>query len=416
MKVLQALKKKAGELSLWRGSIEGDTLKDVWWKNLGYPANYAGKTVNDDTVMEITALYSALRLISETIGTLPLKVYQRTDNPLERLPAPSHPLSNVLRYRPSYYETPVSFKEGLALSLCLWNQAYVLVSRAPGTQRIVSLKVIPSPSVQPKVLDGGQTVAYDVTREGRTVRYDFGDVIPIKGFGHVDDLEGLQIAGIHRNAFALALAAEEYAARFFSGDARPSGILKLDRQLTPEQRDTFREELQKRFMGTGNHHKFAIFEAGMEFQPISASNRDSQFLEARKFQVAEVARTMRVPLHMLYELDRATYANSEHNRQEFVDFTLRSYLVRIESAINAFLLGPVEQRKYYVQFDVRGLLRGDQASRGSFYTSLYNTGSISAAEIRALEDLPYREGSDVLRVPLNTVEADQADTVEGEDE
>lgn len=402
---------------LWRGTVSGSgttgTLHDTsWWRNLMGAISHTGKAINEDTVMQVTAMYSALRLVTETIGTLPIHVYERTATGKER--ALDHPLYNLLNLRSSYYETSTQFLEGIALSLCLHNTGYILVLRSDDGKP-VGLKAVPKPSVQPRVLKDRKTIVYEVTREGIRETYQFGDIIPIKGFGHVDDLEGLSVMRSHKDAFGLAMAAEEYGARFFAGGQRPSGVFTIDTVLKPEQREKLRDALNKRYTGLENAHEIALLEANMKYVPMASSNTEAQLLESRKFQVLEIARIMRVPPHMLYEMDRATYANAEQNRQEFVDFTLRPYLVRIERAINAFLIPPNEQHKYFVEFNLDGLLRGDSKTRGEFYQRLAMIGAISVAEIRRRENLPYVEGTEELKVLQSMVPFEDAKNVSDEE-
>ena len=182
----------------------------------------------------------------------------------------------------------------------------------------------------------------------------------------------------------------------------------LDRVLKEDQRDALRKSFEGLHEGLENSHKLAILEANMKYQAISTPNDSAQLLETRKMQIAEVARIFRGPPHMLMEEVGLKYNNYEQGNLSFLTYTLRPYLVRIEAAMNAFLLTEADQRNgFYIEFNVEGLLRGDSAARAAYYNSMRTIGGMTINEIREKENLPRSDagGADDLHVPLNMAPA-----------
>ncbi len=187
-----------------------------------------------------------------------------------------------------------------------------------------------------------------------------------------------------KNAIGISLACEEYGASFFGNGASPSGVLEHPGVIKNPER--VREAWQKAYGGI-NNHRTAILEEGMKYTPISIPNNDAQFLETRKFQIEEIARLYRVPLHMIGDLEHATFSNIEEQSLEFVKYTLDPWIVRWEQSLQKALLSESEKKDYFIRFNVDGLLRGDYASRMQGYATARQNGWMSANDIRELEDM-----------------------------
>ena len=201
-----------------------------------------------------------------------------------------------------------------------------------------------------------------------------------------------------KNAIGLAVACDEYGASFFANGASPSAVLEHPGVIKNPERV---REAWHRAYGSGNAHKTAILEEGMKYTPISIPNNEAQFLETRKFQIEEIARLYRVPLHMIGDLDHATFSNIEQMSLEFVMYTLSPWLSRWEQAMMKALLSDSEKGRYFIKFNVEGLLRGDYASRMSGYATARQNGWMSANDIRELEDMnliPDEEGGNLYLV------------------
>lgn len=255
--------------------------------------------------------------------------------------------------------------------------------------------------------------------KGSTVILQPTDVLHIAGLGF-DGLVGYSPIAMAKNAVGLAIATEEYGAKFFANGATPSGLLEYPGTVKDPER--VRDSWNKGFSG-GNSHKVAILEEGMKYTPISISPNKAQFLETRKFQINEIARIFRVPPHMVGDLEKSSFSNIEQQSLEFVKYTLEPWIVRWEQAISRALLRPDEKSKYYPKFNVDGLLRGDYQSRMNGYATARQNGWMSANDIRELENLdkiPAELGGDLYLINGNMLPLDKAgafaDTTTKEDD
>lgn len=239
-----------------------------------------------------------------------------------------------------------------------------------------------------------------LTSSGERVTLSSQDVLHIPGLGF-DGLVGYSPIAMAKNAIGMSIAAEEYGAKFFSNGATPSGI--LEHPGTVKNAESLRESWTRGFSGN-NSHKVAILEEGMKYTPISISPNEAQFLETRKFQINEIARIFRIPPHMVGDLEKSSFSNIEQQSLEFVKYTLDPWVIRFEQAFNRRLLKDKEKDKFYIKFNVDGLLRGDYQSRMNGYAVGRQNGWMSANDIRALENLdriPIEEGGDLYLINGN---------------
>ena len=258
------------------------------------------------------------------------------------------------------------------------------------------------------------------TVKGTVVRLKPSDVLHIPGLGF-DGLVGYSPIAMAKNAIGMAIACEEYGAKFFANGAAPGGVLEHPGTIKDPQR--VRESWQSTFGGSGNSNKIAVLEEGMKYTPIGISPEQAQFLETRKFQINEIARIFRVPPHMVGDLEKSSFSNIEQQSLEFVKYTLEPWLVRWEQSIQRTLFSPEEKKRYFAKFNVEGLLRGDYASRMSGYATARQNGWMSANDIRELENMdriPAEEGGDLYLIngnmlPLGNAGA-FADTQTGKEE
>ena len=240
-----------------------------------------------------------------------------------------------------------------------------------------------------------------MTSKKGTVKLQPPDVLHIPGLGF-DGLVGYSPIAMAKNAIGLSIAAEEYGSKFFANGATPSGILEYPG--TVKDPDRVRESWNAGFGGSSNAHKVAVLEEGMKYTPISISPNEAQFLETRKFQIDEIARMFRVPPHMVGDLDKSSFSNIEQQSLEFVKYTLDPWVSRWEQSIARRLFSEEEKKKYFVKFNVDGLLRGDYQSRMQGYATARQNGWMSANDIRELENLdriPAEEGGDLYLINGN---------------
>lgn len=365
----------------------------------------SGKRVNERSAMQMTAVYSCVRILSEAVASLPLHVYRNTDTGTEK--ATDHPLYTILHDEPNPEMTSFVFRETLMTHLLLWGNAYAQIIRNGKGEVIALYPLMPDRMSVDRDENGQLYYEYLVSSDDAPVnkksivRLSPSDVLHIPGLGF-DGLVGYSPIAMAKNAIGLAIATEEYGSKFFANGAAPSGVLEHPGTIKDPNR--IRESWQQTFGGSQNSGKIAVLEEGMKYTPISISPEQAQFLETRKFQINEIARIFRVPPHMVGDLEKSSFSNIEQQSLEFVKYTLDPWVSRWEQSIVRTLLTPEEKKKYYVKFNVDGLLRGDYQSRMNGYAIGRQNGWMSANDIRELENLdriPTEEGGDLYLINGN---------------
>ena len=366
----------------------------------------AGKYVTERSVMQMTAVYSCVRILAEAVAGLPLHLYRYKDSGGKEK-AVDHPLYLLLHDEPNPEMSSFVFRETLMTHLLLWGNAYAQVIRN-GKGEVVALYPLMPNKMSVDRDENGQ-LYYTYTRApeeantselGRVILRP-SDVLHIPGLGF-DGLVGYSPIAMAKNAIGLAIATEEYGAKFFANGAAPSGVLEHPGTIKDPQR--VREAWQSQFGGSSNSGKIAVLEEGMKYTPISISPEQAQFLETRKFQINEIARIFRIPPHMIGDLEKSSFSNIEQQSLEFVKYTLDPWVVRWEQSIARTLLNPDEKKTYFVKFNLEGLLRGDYASRMNGYATARQNGWMSANDIRELENLdriPPEMGGDLYLINGN---------------
>lgn len=375
------------------------------WQSIGVGSTWAKVNVSNDTQLQITTAWSAIRLIAETVGTLPLHLFRTTADGRER--AKDDPRYTLVRDQPCDYLTAPEWIESMVVSIATRGQAYNKVDSMESTGRILQIQPISKDRVTPEVLRDGSITYWLTDRNGQRMQCTRRQIMPVRGFGGVGELEGYAPHRYHSNSLGLSVALEKYAAEFFGSGGRPMGILTTEADFSEKSRDQIRQGFAKYFKASRDAGELPVLDGKTKYQPITTPNNESQFIESRKLQIAEIARIYRVPLHMLMEMDKASYSNTEQANKHFLDYTLMAYLVRIEAALNSCLLTVSERTKgMYFEFDVNGLLRGDSTTRADYYLKMRQAGGITGNEIRDRENLSRKDGADDLIVPLNMAPAD----------
>lgn len=373
----------------------------------------AGKNVNERSAMQMTAVYSCVRILAEAIAGLPLHLYRyKEDGGKER--AIDNNLYHLLHDEPNKEMSSFIFRETLMTHLLLWGNAYAQIIRN-GKGEVVALYPLMPNKMQVDRDENGE-LYYIYTRssdeaktmEGVTVYLTPRDVLHIPGLGF-DGLVGYSPIAMAKNAIGLAIATEEYGAKFFANGAAPSGVLEHPGTIKDPSR--LRENWNSTFGGSANSGKVAVLEEGMKYTPISISPEQAQFLETRKFQIDEIARIFRVPPHMVGDLEKSSFSNIEQQSLEFVKYTLDPWVIRWEQSLSRALLNEDEKRKYFFKFNLEGLLRGDYESRMSGYAVARQNGWMSANDIRELENMdkiPAEEGGDLYLINGNMLPLNKA--------
>ena len=340
----------------------------------------SGKAVNEKTALQTTAVYACVRILAETIASLPFHTYRYTLNGKEK--AIEHPIYYLLHSEPNPEMTSFVFRETLMSHLLLWGNAYAQIIR-DGRGRVLGLyPLLPNKVIVNRNQHG--ELVYQYEKEGQTYFLRSYEVLHIPGLGF-DGLIGYSPIAMAKNAIGMAIATEEYGAKFFANGANPGGVLEHPGVVKDPAR--IRESWNAVYQGSSNAHRVAVLEEGMKFQSIGIPPEQAQFLETRKFQINEIARIFRIPPHMIGDLEKSSFSNIEQQSLEFVMYTLDPWVVRWEQAIQRALFTENEKRQYFVKFNVDGLLRGDYQSRMNGYAVGRQNGWLSANDIRELENL-----------------------------
>jgi HK97 family phage portal protein len=364
----------------------------------------SGKTVNERTAMQTTAVYACVRILSETLASLPLHTYKHTDRGKEK--AIDHNLYYLLHDEPNPEMTSFVFRETLMGHLLLWGNAYAQIIR-DGRGKVLALYPLLPDKMKVDRTSAGELYYEYQTDTGPVILRNY-EVFHIPGLGF-DGLVGYSPIAMAKNAIGMAIATEEYGAKFFANGANPGGVLEHPGVLKDPKR--VRDSWNAVYQGSGNAHRIAVLEEGMKFHSIGIPPEQAQFIATRKFQLNEIARIFRIPPHMIGDLDKSSFSNIEQQSREFVKYTLDPWVSRWEQAIHKSLLKPDEKRQYFVKFNVDGLLRGDYESRMNGYAIGRQNGWLSANDIRELEDMnriPEDQGGDLYLINGNMTKLEDA--------
>ena len=359
----------------------------------------SGISVGPDTALRCAPVLSCVRLISESVGGLPLVLYRENkDGGKDR--AADDPLYALLHDQPNEWQSAVEFKTGMTAALVVHGYAAAYVGRDV-TGRPVELIQLPSRNISVRIDAVTMAPTFVASfADGRQREFDRSELLYLAIPG-AEPWRPLSPVIQAKEAIGLCLVLESFCASLFGRGAKPSGVLKLKKKATAEILTKLRTSFSNVYGGPGGE-RTAILEEDQDFQQLQLSSVDSQTLEMRHFAVAEIARAFRVPPHMLGELERATHSNAETLGREFISYTLKTYLEIWEGAVRLSLIDPADRGSLHAEFLTEDLLRGDIQSRFAAYQSAILSGWMTGNEVRALENRPALPGSDVLRAPVNT--------------
>lgn len=365
----------------------------------GYPTA-SGVEINDSTALSCMAVYAAVRLLSETIGSLPGHVMRQTEMSKEK--ALIHPLYPIIHEQPNPEQTAMEWRETAMVHLLLRGNHYSEKQYDEGG-RIIALWPIHPDRVKIERPNPNASLLYRVSIPGGgEVLLGPDRMLHLRGLGS-NGVTGFSPIALGRQAMGLAIAAQEYGARLFRNDTRPGGVLEHPAKLGDAAYARLRESVEAQHQGLTNAHRMMILEEGMKWSQVGINPDDAQFLESRKFGVTEIARMFNVPPHFLRDLERATFANIEQQSIDFVVYSIRPWLVRLEQRLKMELLSVQDRVTHFIKFNVDGLLRGDIKSRYEAYHIAKLDGWINGNEIRELEDMnpiPGDHGEDYWQ-PVN---------------
>jgi HK97 family phage portal protein len=381
---------------------------DFWFTPVAGRNTAAGIAVTPDRALQLTAVYACVRVRSESFSVMPPKVYRKDKATGRRKLLGEHWLYPLLR-KPNPYQNGFEWRQMCQAHLDLRGNCFNLMD-TDRRGNILSLLPLHPDRVRLVPIGESDYVYKYSQRDGTERTYSRADIWHMRTT-MLDGYVGLSPVGMAREAIALGMAAQEYGGRFFQNDTRGGGIIKMPGNFKDKaQREQFRESFQEAQTGS-NRHKTAVLEFGMEYMPLGATNKDSQFLEARGYTRTEIAGIYRVPPHMIGDLSRATFTNIEQQSLEFVTNCMTPTAELWEASIEADLLLE-DEGNIDVEFDAARLLRGDQAARSAFYTAGINTGWLTRNEARDDDGREPIDGLDEPLRPLNMVEESDAATVQ----
>ena len=365
-------------------------------------ASKTGIAITEDSAMRLSAVFGAVRVISETIASLPWEVKQDAGDSTRS--ASAHPI-NKLIHHPNGMMTDFNFREVCQAHLCLHGNAFIAIRRNEAGQPVKLIPVHPD-RVEVKVYKDEKFYTIDQGKE----TFDDTEMIHILGLSF-DGIIGKSVIEAARESIGLGLAADQFGGSFFGNGANVSAILTHPGRLSDEAYKRLMASWARRYSGLDNAHKTAILEEGMNLQKVSISPQESQFLETRKFGVEDIARFFRIPLAYLGSLENSsTRANIEEQGIQFQRNTVLPWVNRWEAEFNRKLFPG--QEDYFIRMNMDGLLRGDISSRYSSYAVARQWGWMSVNDIRKHESLEPIDGGDIYLQPMNMVEAGTDNTAE----
>jgi len=344
--------------------------------------------VSGDNAMRVSAVYSCVKVLSESISSLPVNLYDvspeggkvRLNNKLDRL----------VSIAPSEDQTAAEMWAYVVTSVCLHGNGYLYITR---TQRGQAVQLLPLNPLNVSIHVNGNKVAYHVTvgegAQSKTLVLSSREILHFKSLT-LDGYKGLSPITYNSAVVSGDRTAIDYANRIYTEGATPRGVLEVDGVLSDDAYENLRASWGAAHGGTNNGNKVAILESGVVFKPISLTPHDVQLLETRKYSRNEIAGLYRVPPHMIAALDNATYSNIAHQGAEFHRFTLAPWLTMIEQRLNLTLANPGQM----FRFDTSGLTRSDLQTESESYSKLISMGVLNPNEVRERMGLNPREGGD----------------------
>lgn len=367
----------------------GVATPDKWLKDSqGAEESWAGVEITGEGALASSTVTACVRLLSESVASLPLHVYRRTASGKER--ATDHPLYKLLHDKPNKYQTSYNWRAHMMTSVLLTGNSYSVVeSDLQG--RIIALWPLDSSRVTINA-EGGE-LFYEITIGGKPLRYSHGEVLHVRGPSR-DGIVGLSIIKLAKQGIGLDLAMAQHGSSYFKNNATPKAYLTSPNAISDKARFNLLEYFVQQFGGPKNAGKMPILDVGMEIKTVSFSPEDSQFLQSRQFSVQDVCRWFKVSPHLVGDPSRLAYASSEAEFNAYLVHSLSPHLVNIQSELNCTLLG--DDAEYLAEFDFNGMARGSQVERYAAYEKGLGGPNpwLTVADVRAAENLPFLPGTD----------------------
>lgn len=367
-------------------------------------ATAAGIRLSPLAALGVPTVYSCVNAVSRQISSLPLKLYRRRNDGGKDL-ADGHPLYSLLHDAPNGEMTSADFRRAVQANACLRNSGYAYIVR-DGLGTVVEVYPIPNAEIKPERDPATRELFYYVNGE----RTPIEKILHLRGFT-LNGVSGLDAVTTARESIALAVALQDHGARFFPNASTPSVTIEFPQHMDDKQLKAYAEAFDKHNSGNANAHKRMFLWGGAKMNSrTQVNNQQSQFLEARSYQDKAICQVFGVPQIKAGITDAAHYNNVEQENQSFITDTIRPWCVQWEQTLNWKLLSARERNRYFFEFDLNGLMRGDHASRAAFYKTMFEGGFINRNEVRRSENFNPVEGGDNFFVSQNVKMLDATGT------
>ncbi|MDR3591573.1 MAG: phage portal protein [Negativicutes bacterium] len=373
-------------------SLSGEP-PDWFYRWSGGGPSKTGLHVSEQTALRFTAVFACIRILSETLASMPIILYKDRkigDKASGKDRAVDHPLYDLLKTAPNKEMPSMILKETMQSHIAGSGNGYSHIQRnRRGT--VLSLSLIPWTFIDPRRNLETWEIEYWTNDRGKMIILPSEEVFHIPGLGF-DGVKGYSPIYMAKEAIGLGLAAEMFGASFFANGASVSGVAEYPGKLSDNAFQRFKQSIREEYAGLGNTKKVMFLEEGLKFHQVTIPPNEAQFIETRKFQVEEIARLYRIPMHLLQNLERSTNNNIEHQSLEFVMYTMLPWFTRWEQFINFKLLTPDERAQgYFAEFLINALMRGDTVARAQMLHLMRQDGVICADEWRELENMNPQE-------------------------
>ncbi len=360
-----------------------------WFR--GGSATFSGVDVNEVTALNYTAVYAAVQILANTIGSLPMELRRTTDDGFSE-EARNHPLWDILHDAANPDMDAMQFRETMQGHVATWGNAFAHQIR-DGAGRLEALWPLRPDwmRIERSKLTGRLLYRYRTqsgTQSGTERIFQREEIFHLAGWGF-DGIQGYSPITMAREAIALGLGTEEFGSRFFANGANHAGVLQHPGTLSTPAIDNLRKQISENHQGLENAHKPLILEESMTWQSIGIPAKDAQFLETRRFQLEEIARIYRVPLHLMQNLDKATFNNIQELGISFVTYTILPWKVRWQKAVNSQLMTRQERRTgLFSNLKTKALLQGNIEQESKFFVDGRSWGWLTPNDIMRWKDMP----------------------------
>ena len=373
-------------------------------RSINYQLPFGPTTqVSPETALTFSAVWAAMRLLSESISTLPVGVFRRENNG-DNVEVVSD-LSFLVKYQPNTYQNKITFYEKIIMDMLSDGNSYVQIVRNRNG-RVLELLPLNYGDVETYTL--ANKLYYSDENSGET--HDSENILHFKMITGPDGITGLSPIQQCKDAIGWGMDVQKYSSTFFRNGGKLSGILESDRALSEQAIDRLRNSFNKNYGTLSGSNQTAVLEEGLKYKSISVTPDQAQFLASRQFSIQEVARIFGLPPHLLKDLSASSFNNIEMQSQEFVSYSLMPYISKIELEMSLKLFRRNNVGREYIKFNVNGLLRGNVKDRADYYKTAITNGWMTVNEVRAKEDLNKVEDGDSNYIQMNMTTINQIGT------